>query len=464
MLSPSGSVAIASFPVAPPLTGGPHKITVKYTGDSNFIPNVSSPLVETVNKDGSTVAVSASTSTSNFGLPVTFTATVSPKLTPSAGTPGGTVTFWDGPVKTGKNLGSATLSGGVATLIVTDKLGAAPAGLLHNVNVSYPGDGLNYTGNNTTSPAQVTVLQSTTQTTIGGSATSSVYGQAVTFSAVVTTLTGGGVPNGNVAFYDNGSATPIATVPLDATGTATLVLTTQLGAGSHDLTATYVGNNNYASSDSLDDAPLTVSQDGTSVVLTSSANPSGLMQPVMFTATVSPKLLGSRGKPTGTVTFIVDGVSQPPVTLVGGQAQLPPISTLIVGDHTITASYNGDLNFTGSTSPDFTQTVQFQTVAKLRAALPKNPKGVTTGTGFLLTVTALDFAGKQVFADFDAVSIVLVSAPLGGTLSGKLSGAFVNGVASFNGLVVNKAGNYTVRIKGSGLTINFVITASGRQT
>jgi autotransporter-associated beta strand protein len=458
-LTPGASVATTTFTTSL-LPGGTDSITVHYSGDGNFIHNVSKALSQVVNKDGSTVSVSASTSTSIYGLPVTFTAVVSPKLAGSPGVPGGTVIFWDGPVNTGKKLGGATLSGGVATLTVTT-LGAMPTPLLHNVNVSYAGDG-NYTASNTTSAAQVTVSQSTTQTTISGSLTSSVFGQAVTFNAVVTALTGGGVPNGNVAFFDDGSATPIATVALDATGTATLVLTTQLGAGSHDLTATYLGNNNYAGSESLDDAPLTVSQAATSVALTSSANPSGLMQPVTFTAKVLPVAPGS-GTPTGTVTFMDGGLPIGTVNVVGGQALLV-ISSLTLGDHTITASYGGDTNFTGNTSSSLTQTVQFQAVASLRAALPKNPKGVTTGTGFTLTVTALDFAGKQVFADFDPVSIVLVSAPLAGTLSGKLSGAFVNGVATFNGLVVNKAGNYTVRIRGSGLTINFVITASGRQT
>src|SRR5207249_4035068 len=132
--------------------------------------------------------------------------------------------------------------------------------------------------------------------------------------------------------------------------------------------------------------------------------------------------------------------------------------------HTITVSYGGDKHFVGSNSSPLTQTVRNQVVASLRAALPNNPKGVITGTPFVLTVTALDSDGNQVFADFDAVSFALVSAPVSGTLTGTKSGSFKNGLATFGGLTVNKPGNYKVRITGSGLTIDFTFPASGRQT
>src|SRR4030095_12654261 len=45
------------------------------------------------------------------------------------------------------------------------------------------------------------------------------------------------------------------------------------------------------------------------------------------------------------------------VTLSGGVATSVAVSTLAVGTATVTAVYSGDLNFNGSTSPTFTQTV-----------------------------------------------------------------------------------------------------------
>ncbi len=85
----------------------------------------------------------------------------------------------------------------------------------------------------------------------------------------------------------------------------------------------------------------------TSTSVTSSLNPSSFGQLVTFTATVTPN--PNVGPPTGTVTFF-DGINEicSGVSLSLGQVQCAT-STLSVGNHTITASYNGDSNFGSST-------------------------------------------------------------------------------------------------------------------
>jgi hypothetical protein len=60
--------------------------------------------------------------------------------------------------------------------------------------------------------------------------------------------------------------------------------------------------------------------------------------------------------PTGTVTFTIDGVAQPPVALVGGVATLT-VENLSVGTHTVVASYSGDGTHAASTSSAFPQIV-----------------------------------------------------------------------------------------------------------
>src|SRR5207249_2906409 len=96
---------------------------------------------------------------------------------------------------------------------------------------------------------------------------------------------------------------------------------------------------------------------GTTTGVTSSHHDSLSGQSVTFAATVKAKSAGA-GTPTGTVTF-KDG----PSTLgtgtpnSSGQAMFT-ISTLAVGSHSITASYGGDANFSGSTSSKLTQTVK----------------------------------------------------------------------------------------------------------
>ncbi len=68
---------------------------------------------------------------------------------------------------------------------------------------------------------------------------------------------------------------------------------------------------------------------------------------VTFTATVVPTAAWT-GTPTGTVTFKIDGVTEPPVPLrvVNGSDQAAfSLATLTAGTHTISASYNGDTTF-----------------------------------------------------------------------------------------------------------------------
>ena len=88
----------------------------------------------------------------------------------------------------------------------------------------------------------------------------------------------------------------------------------------------------------------------TSTSLTSSVNPSVFGQHVKFTAMVSPNTA------TGTVTFTIDGVAKPAVTISSGSANLT-ISTLSVGTHQIKAKYSGNSKFAKSTSSTLTQTV-----------------------------------------------------------------------------------------------------------
>ena len=75
----------------------------------------------------------------------------------------------------------------------------------------------------------------------------SIYGQNVTFTATVTpNPPGGDLPTGSVDFYDAGAFLGSAEL-ID--GVATLS-TDALGAGDHNITATYSGDDNYGESDS----------------------------------------------------------------------------------------------------------------------------------------------------------------------------------------------------------------------
>jgi hypothetical protein len=84
-----------------------------------------------------------------------------------------------------------------------------------------------------------------TSTALVSSLPTSVINQAVTFTATISA--GSGAPTGQVAFMD-GSST-IGTSSLNSSGQATLT-SSALSAGSHNITARYDGDANYASSTS----------------------------------------------------------------------------------------------------------------------------------------------------------------------------------------------------------------------
>jgi FtsP/CotA-like multicopper oxidase with cupredoxin domain len=92
---------------------------------------------------------------------------------------------------------------------------------------------------------------------------------------------------------------------------------------------------------------------GSSVVLTSSANPALEDQPVTFTATISPT------DATGTVAFQDGGtdISDCDAQPVNAGVATCTTSDLTVASHTITAVYSGDAGHTGSTSNELTQEI-----------------------------------------------------------------------------------------------------------
>src|SRR5205823_1938476 len=130
--------------------------------------------------------------------------------------------------------------------------------------------------------------------------------------------------------------------------------TSALSVGTHTISVSYISDTNFKSSTS-GTLVETMNQDATTVNLLTNLNPSHSGESVMFTASVCASAPGT-GIPTGTVTFNDGGVSIGSGTLSIGNATCKTAG-LSVGTHTITASYAGDANFTGSTSANLLQIV-----------------------------------------------------------------------------------------------------------
>ena len=327
------------------------------------------------NGSGSTVTKSATTTilTKNttapirFGQSVSFTATLA-AVNPSAGTPTGTVTFMDGT----NVLGTATLSGGVATFTTTTlSLGFhSPITAVYNGSADF---------NASTSHRLVQTVYPLATTLTKNTTAPVKFGQSVAFTATLAlTGLGGATPTGIVTFEDGTTVLGTGTL---SDGIATLS-TTALPVGSNVITAAYGGDKKFRASTFR---PLlqTVQQAATTTTLTKNATAAvNLGQSVTFTATLAAVSPGA-GMPTGTVTFM-DG------TNVLGTARLTAgvatftTTTLSLGFHpAITAVYNGDADFTASTSYALVQTVH-----PLATTLTKNTTApVNFGQSITFTAT-----------------------------------------------------------------------------
>jgi hypothetical protein len=277
--------------------------------------------------------LTSSANPSALGESVTFKATVS---SPQGGTPTGDVSFLDGAT----TLANTGLRGGTATFATRN----LPLGL-NIITASYGGDS-NY-GRSTSAPINQYVLEAATTTTLSSSPNPSIYGQAVTFTATVTSRLGA-PPDGETVMFKKGT-TVLGTGTLSG-GSASFTTAT-LKVGRSLVNAVYGGDSNFVGSTSKAVSQV-VSKATTTTTLASSQNPSNVGQPVTFTATVTPQFAG---KVTGTVTFYDGTTALKTVALSGGVAKFTT-STLTSGAHNITATYNGSASFIGS-SASLTQRV-----------------------------------------------------------------------------------------------------------
>lgn len=352
------------------LAVGSYSLSANYSGDINFDPSSSSPpqFIQDVNQALTTTTVSGTPNPSVFGNSVTLTAIIA-VVAPGAGTPTGTVTFYDGV----SVIGTSSLVGLQAT-IATSILTPGP----HNITAVYNGNGSFLTS---TSPGWTqTVTRGTTSTSLVTSLTPSPFGSSLTFTATVSVATGAGTPTGTVTFRDG--LITLGTQPL-AGGTATFS-TSLLAVGTHNIVANYNGDGNFTLSISNTIIQV-ISQATTAIVLTSSVNPSTYGQSTTFTANVS--VTTGAGTPTGTVTFFDGVTSLGTSTLSGGGVATLPIFDLTVATHSITAVYNGDTNFSTSISAPLSQVVNKATPTNVVSS-SLNPSNFGASVTFTATVSA----------------------------------------------------------------------------
>ena len=220
--------------------------------------------------------------------------------------------------------------------------------------------------------------QAATSTALTATPNPSGFGQSVTFTATVTSG-GDPVTSGTVQFADDGTDLGAA-VSVAADGTATYT-TSALTAGTHPITATYSGTDDYAGS--TGSRSQVVSKATTTTALVSSGTPSQVGSSVTFTATVT---TGANPVGTGSVTFSIDGSDQPAVAVNGSGVATLTTSALTVGTHTIEASYGGTANY-DSSDDDLDQVVSALESTTVVVSAP-NPSVYGSDATFTATVTS----------------------------------------------------------------------------
>ncbi|MFK0261389.1 Ig-like domain repeat protein [Streptomyces angustmyceticus] len=339
-------------------SGSPYTITAHYSGDGDFAPS-DDTIVHTVAPAETTTTVLSSATPAAVGQTVTLIARVTP-VPPGAGTPTGTVTFDFGD---GSPTVTAPVSGNLATVT---HAWTTTAGSPYTVTASYAGDG-DFAASVGTAAQRVAMSVSTTSTTVSSAPDPSVVGSTVTFTAAVAVLPpASGTPTGTVTFAF-GDGSPTVTVPLTGTtATATHAYTT---AGPYSVTASYSGDADFAGSSGVDSQ--TVDQAGTTTTLVSAPDPSVTGEPATFTATVASAAAGA-GTPTGYVAFdFGDGSAVVLVPVADGAAvAVHPYTGTAGSPYPVTAAYNGDTNFTGSSDTD-AQTVNPAATSTVVIASPQ---------------------------------------------------------------------------------------------
>jgi sugar lactone lactonase YvrE len=368
---------------APTVAGNPlaANITIGQPGDTANSPLDIRLIGNATLVNSTTVAVKSGINPSNFGQNVTFTATVTTGA--STGNLTGTVSFFDG----AKTLASRVALNAPGTTATATFVTTALQVGTHTITASYSGDSTHFATTSTDDSASplTQIVQEATATNLVSSLKPSPLGQSVTFTATVTAPNGGGVvPDGTIIFYDG--TTIIGSQTLNASGVATLQ-TAVLTTGLHPITAVYGGD---AAIPILGSASGILNQDvqaTSSVVVMSNGSPSVYGSPVIFNATVTPN---GTAAATGVVKFY-DGATAIGSGFLNAAGQTTfSISSLAVGAHPITAAYQGDTNYSGTTSAAITQTV---TQAQTSTTVSASPNPGIAGRAVAITATVQVIVG-----------------------------------------------------------------------
>ncbi len=414
----SSGQATTTLPLSLGSVASHRTVTAAFTNsDGNFSNSDSTgnPFVESVGPDSTNILVTATPVNPVTGQAVIFTATVSSAVRSSNLVPTGAVQF----AVDGVNFGNPIpVDGNGRAISAGDMLSAAYSP--HVVSAIFSNQDGNFLGSRGTGTE--VVAKANTRITLASSASPSVFGQLVSFTATVhAVVPGAGTPTGVVTFEEGTAVLGRGTLALFAGVAQARFSTTTLGVGSDTITAVYAGDGNFNGSTS---ASLTqaVHKDSVGVGLIASQLPAPANSSVRLFALIRAQTPGS-GTPTGSVTYedIFRGATNVLGTVALNTFAVGSFlaNSLGVGTHTITAHYGGDSNFTAAVSaryvvsilPHFPSAVlttsarlsvtgQAVTFTLMEKAASGTPSGLVAfkDDGTVLKTTSLDSTGRATYS------------------------------------------------------------------
>ena len=491
--APSGDTMTCTATYTPTVSDavGTYTESAAFSGDTDYSSSSSSQTNNfSISGATSSTVVTTSGSPSAYGSSVTFTATINGQ--------NGLVKSRNGRVKSNDITGTVTWgtpTGCGTTTVTSGNPGIATCTTsslavgTHTIHATYSGDA-NHSGSSGT-VSQVVSQAATTINVTNVSPSAEDFGNdaTVTITAVLAWSGSGTAPNGNdvtiggtgPSTYGNTNCSPASGNTI--TCTATYTPTVADAVGTYTESASFSGDTRYTSSSSPESNNFSIATATAAATVTSSQNPSNLGQSVTFTASINGEYNLLKGRKnrvksqdvTGTVTWSSNtGCGTTSVASGNPGVATCTTTTLPQGTDTITGTYSGDSNHSGSTGTLAGGQVVNSTTVNINVT-SVSPASEVYGQDSTATITAvLSWSGSNTPTASD-VSIG-GNGPSGysATSCGAPSGGTMTCTATYTPTVADAVGTYTESASFSGdsnygaasspQTNNFSITGATSST
>jgi hypothetical protein len=396
---------IAFAPIASPVTYGVAPITLVATGGASGNP-VTFTVTGPATLSGSTLTITGAgtvTVTADQAGSTNYSAAASVTQTIIVNQIAQTITF--APIASPVTYGIAPI-----TLVATGGASGNPVTFTFTGPATLSGNTLTITGGGTVTVtanqagnANYSAATSVTQTLVVNPAA-----QTITFAAPASPVTYGIAPITLVASASSGL--PVSFSVLSGPATVNGSILTITGGGTIVIAADQSGNANYSAAPEVTHIIL-VNKVTAAISLT--ATPTTLFIQNPFTLTASVFVPVSCGipcaTPTGTITFMDNGVAITTVTLNAVGVATLTTSYSVIGQHVITAVYNGDNAYNTLSSSEVTQTaMDFSITGGL------TPQNVVHGSTVTYTFLITPLGGTATPA---AIDFALIGYPYGSTVT-----------------------------------------------